>query len=102
MVVRWLSLLAPNDGRTGSIPDEGIRFHMPHLRPSVVKKRKLKLKKKKSRSRGIPGTRQSMCKGLVPGTIREERTLPPTLRQPCSSMGVGSVETKSITNFGEG
>ena len=47
MVVRWLSLLAPNDGRTGSIPDEGIRFHMPHLRPSVVKKRKLKLKKKK-------------------------------------------------------
>ena len=40
MVVQWLRLHAPNAGGLGSVPGQGTRSHMPHLRPSAVKKKK--------------------------------------------------------------
>lgn len=38
LVVRWLSLCAPNAGSPGSIPGQGTRSHILQLRPSAVKK----------------------------------------------------------------
>ena len=37
LVVHWLRLHTPNAGALGSIPSQGIRSHMPQLRPSTVK-----------------------------------------------------------------
>jgi len=31
-VVQWLGLCAPSAGNQGSIPGQGIRFHMPKLK----------------------------------------------------------------------
>ena len=37
LVVQWLRLHAPNAGAQGSIPSQGMRSHMPQLRPSVAR-----------------------------------------------------------------
>ena len=37
LVVQWLRLYATNAGHQGSMPGEGPRFHMLHLRPNTTK-----------------------------------------------------------------
>ena len=37
LVVQWLSLLAPNAGGPGPIPDQGTRSHKPQLRGHIPK-----------------------------------------------------------------
>ena len=40
LVAQWLRLHTSNAGGQGSVPDQGTRFHMPQLRPGIVKKKK--------------------------------------------------------------
>ena len=37
LVVQWLRLWTPNAGGAGSIPWQGVRSHMPQLRPGTAK-----------------------------------------------------------------
>ena len=37
LVVQWLRLSAPNAEGLDSVPGQGARSHMPHLRPSAAK-----------------------------------------------------------------
>ena len=39
LVAQWLRLLAPNAGGPGSIPDQGTRSHVPHLRVRMPQRR---------------------------------------------------------------
>ena len=38
LMVQWLRLCAPNAGALGSIPGQGVRSHMPQLRPTIANK----------------------------------------------------------------
>ena len=38
LVVQWLRLHTSSAGGLGSVTDQGTRFHMPQLRPGIVKK----------------------------------------------------------------